>query len=462
MSVPMVPLGPSMKPTLRRISANLPTGGCYFGFPSLDPSDLESSWNSYSEGFEPQVDRLLQGIPCGKNEKLKEAYVMMDKEVWTEKNRTRRLAKAKEALKISSDCAEALYVIAELEAPSIESAAEMFKEATAAAERHLNQLEENYIERNRSAGKLFERPEMQPYMRCRIQWAHALRIQGKYEEAKSHYRDLAMLNQPMDHLGLKTCYLLCLLLAENFKEAIQLVAMLYLHNPGGIVPSYLFWADTFLTFVQSTLGRASEKLKKMSVSQAVTMCPLTFAYFVGEKTVPTIVHPFVTTGTEGEAMACARDYLPIFTSFPGVIDFLKLCKAQGVLTDPNFAKDRESSMEAKELGNKLFRAGGEHNLHIAMQHYATALKFIPVEENREKAILISNQSACLFELGVLEQSLSVAEFAMRVDPTYTKARVRKAQTLIRLGRKDEAATELRAILESDPSNEAARSLSRDL
>jgi hypothetical protein len=73
-----------------------------------------------------------------------------------------------------------------------------------------------------------------------------------------------------------------------------------MHNPGGVVPAYLFWADCFLTFVQSTLGRASDKLKKMSVSQALTMCPFVFPYFIGDKRVPTIILPFITTGTEGE------------------------------------------------------------------------------------------------------------------------------------------------------------------
>eukprot|EP01028_Stygiella_incarcerata_P007139 TRINITY_DN2925_c1_g1_i1.p1 TRINITY_DN2925_c1_g1~~TRINITY_DN2925_c1_g1_i1.p1 ORF type:complete len:495 (-),score=148.37 TRINITY_DN2925_c1_g1_i1:184-1668(-) len=484
-TAPSSPSSDAPTPTLQRVRAPLPTGGFLFGLPSNKPEDVKPAWELYASSFRPDKDRELKGLPTGRDTQLRAAYEFMDAEVWPEMDMKKRLEKAVHVIEnISADCAEAYQIRAELESTSIEEALLMYRAGMEAGERHLEKLEAKYLERNAHRGSLFERPEMQPFLRCKSHYAHCLRLLGRYEEAMMGYQEIIRLCNPLDNLGTKTCLLLTLLLMKKYDEGVQFVTFLYSQNSGGVVPSYLFWADTILTFHvrssdtdpssdtdASSVEKSMEKLRvdpevdsvaRLSVMQAVQMAPLVFPYLLGEKKLPSFVSPYIITGTELEATACARDFLPVVKSMPGMLEYLQTCRLQGAGTDPAFGKSLEDAKRAKDTGNEFFRKGGMQNWQIAIQQYTTALKFLPVEEKREQAILLSNQAACLFNMNMFDRCAVVADHAIHMDNTYPKSYLRLAQAFIQLKKFSDAKEVLKELLRVDPGNTVGEKMLADL
>ena len=52
----------------------------------------------------------------------------------------------------------------------------------------------------------------------------------------------------MDHLGIKTCVIVCIVAMKKWEEAGTMLSVLYAHNAGGVVAAYLFWTDVLLTY----------------------------------------------------------------------------------------------------------------------------------------------------------------------------------------------------------------------
>ncbi|CAH2077459.1 unnamed protein product [Thlaspi arvense] len=111
--------------------------------------------------------------------------------------------------------------------------------------------------------------------------------------------------------------------------------------------------------------------------------------------------------------------------------------------------------EAKVEGNKLFVNGLYEE---ALSKYALALELVQEfpESTELRSICHLNRGVCFLKLGKHEESVKECTKALELNPTYTKALVRRAEAHEKLEHFEEAITDLKKIIELDPSNDQAR------
>lgn len=115
---------------------------------------------------------------------------------------------AREALKISPDCADSYIILAELTSPTLQDKLNLYEQATRAGERAIGYLA--FVQR---AGSFWGTTRTRPYMRARLGYARCLEQLGRRPEALKHYAEMLYLN-PRDNQGVR--YLLASgLLAEG-------------------------------------------------------------------------------------------------------------------------------------------------------------------------------------------------------------------------------------------------------
>lgn len=450
---------PSLHPPLTKVAALSPTGGYFFGFPDFAKEDVEAAWSVYCKSFRPAKDRV-GGLDCGGDVNLQKAYAFMDDAVWTEEDRQRRLLLAHEALQVSPDCAEAYLVVGELESRDLATAFDWFTKGVRAAERHLERVEANFLVKHAENPDVWwQVPATQPYLRLRVALANTIRCMREYASALVHYRELMTLCQPRDYLGLKTGIVLCFLGLHMWEQAAAFISVLYSCNAPGIVPAYLFWTDVLLTF-RATMGQTKEAADVCTacLNQAIQMVPVVLLYLVGETKLPSFPPAWMETGTVTEAVAYVLDSITAWQSVPGALDWLKQCRREGAGSDRRWGRSLEKALALKSKGNSAFRDGAPERLQAAMQLYISAMKFLPEEEDRERAILMSNQGAVLLELGNAQQCLRMCNTALQFDPSYAKAHLRAAQALVKLGMTEDAKRAVDAALAMEPGNPLAQDL----
>jgi tetratricopeptide (TPR) repeat protein len=111
--------------------------------------------------------------------------------------------------------------------------------------------------------------------------------------------------------------------------------------------------------------------------------------------------------------------------------------------------------EAKAEGNKLFVNGLYEE---ALSKYAFALELVQeLPESIElRSICYLNRGVCFLKLGKCEETIKECTKALELNPTYNKALVRRAEAHEKLEHFEDAVTDLKKILELDPSNDQAR------
>ncbi|XP_010882061.3 protein unc-45 homolog A [Esox lucius] len=111
----------------------------------------------------------------------------------------------------------------------------------------------------------------------------------------------------------------------------------------------------------------------------------------------------------------------------------------------------------KEEGNTLFKAG---DVQGALCCYTKALKLS--SNQSESAILHRNRSACYLKLEDYTKAEADASKALDADPGDVKARFRRAQSLQKLGRLNEAFMDAQRCAQLEPTNKAFQELLRQL
>ncbi|VVB10969.1 unnamed protein product [Arabis nemorensis] len=111
--------------------------------------------------------------------------------------------------------------------------------------------------------------------------------------------------------------------------------------------------------------------------------------------------------------------------------------------------------EAKVEGNKLFVNGLYEE---ALSKYVLALELVQEfsDSIELRSICHLNRGVCFLKLGKYEETIKECTKALELNPTYTKALVRRAEAHEKLEHFEEAFTDLKKILELDPSNDQAR------
>ncbi|MEJ2708201.1 MAG: hypothetical protein P8074_11355, partial [Anaerolineales bacterium] len=180
----------------------------------LETLDGESALPFDRRAMEGQMFDIASGMSePGVSPKVQKAQELMY-QAWDESNPAQRIALARQALKVSADCADAYVLLAEEQADTLERALSYYQEGVAAGRRALGQT---FFEEN--AGHFWGLLETRPFMRAMEGLANCLWRIGRKEEALQTYDEALILN-PNDNQGIR--YVLAgLLLDLNRYEELE-------------------------------------------------------------------------------------------------------------------------------------------------------------------------------------------------------------------------------------------------
>jgi len=127
-----------------------------------------------------------------------------------------------------------------------------------------------------------------------------------------------------------------------------------------------------------------------------------------------------------------------------------LSKVQKIINEKEMLAyvDVEKSIEAKEKGNALFKAGKYPD---AIREYTEAIK-----RNPQDAKIYSNRAACYSKLAEFYLGLKDCEQCIKLEPTFIKGYLRKAKMHVGLKEETKAKQAYEQALEIDSSNMEAR------
>ncbi len=222
----------------------------------------------------------------------------------------KRVALAKDAIKLSPDCAEAYLLLAE-QSKNRKAALVLFEQAVAAAERTLGP--EMFVE---GVGHFWSFLETRPYMRARAGLAEAAWASGRRDEAVHHLVDLLRLN-PGDNQGLR--YLLAGWLL-NLDRLDDLDDLLDQYDEDSATWSFTRALASFKvggdTPAARKLLQAARKTNKHVVD-----------YLIGRKTLPSEPPPFYSPGDDDDAVLYVANHLGAWKSTPGSLTWIRAATA---------------------------------------------------------------------------------------------------------------------------------------
>jgi len=218
----------------------------------------------------------------------------------------RRLELAEQALKISTDCADAYVLLAEEKAESPEEALKLYMAGMEAGERALGK---EIFEKE--AGHFWGMVETRPYMRARLGVAQCLWALGKVEEAVSHFRELLRLN-PNDNQGIR--YLLASALLD-LKKVDELEELLGQYDEA---TAHWLFTKALVAFIRLGDAPAARKLLR----EALEANPHVASYILGEKKLPRMLPDRVGFGDTSEAVTYAAEFGGGWHGILGAVDWL--------------------------------------------------------------------------------------------------------------------------------------------
>ena len=182
------------------------SGGKHEPLPETSLKELKELADQLEEvgGLQGLIAQLERSAGRPQDDDLDRAQEVMF-EAWESDSTRQRIALAKKALDISSDCADAWSLLAEDAAKTLPECRDYYEKAVAAGERALGP--ETFEE---DVGEFWGLIETRPYMRARAGLAGILIQLGESSAAADHYRDLLRLC-PGDNMGLRYHLVPCLL-----------------------------------------------------------------------------------------------------------------------------------------------------------------------------------------------------------------------------------------------------------
>ncbi|CAG0895606.1 unnamed protein product [Darwinula stevensoni] len=130
-----------------------------------------------------------------------------------------------------------------------------------------------------------------------------------------------------------------------------------------------------------------------------------------------------------------------------------LKKAEEGWTDEEKEEHHQAALRLKEEGNATFK---ELKYEEARLFYTEALKKCPTCCPKDRAVLYHNRAVMKTYLKFPDAAIDDLSQALKYDPTYTKALLRRAAIFEESDRLDEALKDYQQLCELDPSNRTGR------
>ncbi len=264
----------------------------------FDRRSMEATLSSISE---------LIGDHGDSDPALQEAQSLIY-QAWDEHKPQKRIRLARQALKISPNCADAYVLLAEEEAETIEEAYKYYLKGKQAGERALG---EDYFQENE--GHFWGILETRPYMRARQGLAACLAVMGRLDEAIAHYREMLRLN-PGDNQGIRYALLTQLVAAKADDEAWQLLD----EYPGDDMAA---WAYTRALLAFRKKGDSPQAIA--ALRRAIRQNPHVPALLLGDKPMPETPPEYTIFGDESEAVAYVYEDFNNWWKTRGAIAWLR-------------------------------------------------------------------------------------------------------------------------------------------
>jgi tetratricopeptide (TPR) repeat protein len=214
---------------------------------------------------------------------------------------------ARQALKISPDCADAYVLLAE-HATAADEALTLYKQGVDAGERSLGKKAFKEDE-----GHFWGVLETRPYMRAREGLAQCLWEAGRREEAAEHYREMLRLN-PNDNQGVRYSLATLLLDLEHDDELRKLLTQYEDDSSAEWV-----YSKVLLAFRKGGESAEAGRLLK----QAVKVNKHVPSYLLGHKQLPQDMPPYITMGGDDEAVSYAVGNRRLWLNTPGAIAWIR-------------------------------------------------------------------------------------------------------------------------------------------
>jgi tetratricopeptide (TPR) repeat protein len=276
------------------------------GQPSSDVHDLPLPDRRIMEQMMRQIGGMIEGGPHGPQAEtpLDRAQEVIYKAL--EVSGAEQVRLAREALKISPDCADAYVLLAENQ-PTPEATIPFYEQGVAAGQRALG--EEAFQE---DVGHFWGILETRPYMRAREGLAQCLWSIGRLEDAVGHYQEILRLN-PNDNQGVRYSLLTLLLDLDRDAEADRLMAAYDEET------AHWAYSRVLLTFRKEGDSPRAAKLLKQA-SKANQHVP---AYLLGIEPLPTEMPAYISMGGKEEAVDYVVGNRRVWLNTPGAITWLR-------------------------------------------------------------------------------------------------------------------------------------------
>jgi tetratricopeptide (TPR) repeat protein len=218
-----------------------------------------------------------------------------------------RVKRARQALALSADCADAWVILADA-ASTPESALERYEQAVDAGRRAIGSDRFEAL-----AGGFWGHLETRPYMRARLGLAQTLNDLGRAAEAVAHYRELLRLN-PDDNQGVR--YLLVVALLEQNRD----------EDAGALLDEYAndvqaLWP--YARVVWSFRKEGDTAGSRATLADAVGANPQVTKYLLDPESIPLDRPPYFALGSREEAWYVAEELGDLYEATPGLPAWLR-------------------------------------------------------------------------------------------------------------------------------------------
>jgi tetratricopeptide (TPR) repeat protein len=216
-----------------------------------------------------------------------------------------RIKRARQALAISEDCADAWVLLAE-EASTADAAITRYERALLAGAAAIGDRFASL------RGEFWGHLETRPYMRARLGLAGALRDLGRHDEALAHYRALLELN-PGDNQGVRYL-LLTALLERGLNEEAGVLLAEHEHDLQALWPyGRLLW--------RLRVDRGSPETRE-AFDAAIQANPYVVSYLLDPGSIPFDRPPHFALHSREEAAYVAETLADVFAATDGAREWL--------------------------------------------------------------------------------------------------------------------------------------------